>query len=220
MRGRCWFHCLFAALVTACFLALPAAPSAQAQTRGAHGVNSSFDKAIGTGGIGRGHNGRFRHGKLGLGKFDRRHGRSKFTRRRDEDRNQRERLDAGDLPEDHNRSDIGKRFDHGFRNSFFPTYGSRYRRYDDYGDYESPDDSSGQAVDRSDPGSETQPQQIIPVTPKWIRVDVQVPAEGSSTGEDTYAKSSAGGSCLDGKTEITVDGKPVDAFREDCRRAN
>ncbi len=212
MSGRHWPQCLFAALVAASFLMLPVAPSAQAQTRGAHGVNTSFNKAIGNPGIGRGHRSHrlFRH----------RHSRSIFDRRFNEGGSRQERRDSRKFHEDRERSKFDKRFDHGFRHRYFPIYGSGYRRYDEDENFEYQEDPSGGPEDGSGTASEIQPQPSVPVTPKWIRVEVQVPAESAATVGDSYAQSGLDGSCRDGKIEITVDGKPIEAFREDCRRAN
>ena len=217
MSGRHWPQCLFAALVAASFLVLPVAPSAQAQTRGAHGVNTSFNKAIGNPGIGRGHRShrlfRNRHSRS---IFDRRLFRSIFDRRFNEGGSRQERRDSRKFHEDRERSKFDKRFDHGFRHRYFPTYGSGYRRYDEDENFEYQEDPSGGPEDGSGTASEIQPQPSVPVTPKWIRVEVQVPVESAATVGDSYAQSGLDGSCRDGKIEITVDGKPIEAFREDC----
>lgn len=214
MSGKRWLRCLFAALVAASFLMLPAAPSAHAQKRGAHGVNSSFNKAVGIRGIDRGHNSQIRHGKFRARQFRNRHGRSILDRRFNISPSRHGRRGSRKFDEGHNRSRFEKRFDPGFGRGFFPTFGSGYRRGDEDSDYESPVDPSGGSEDRPDT------TQNLPVTPKWIRVEVLVTAEGSSTGEDSYEESGLGSNCRNGKIEITVNGQPVEAFREDCRRAN
>lgn len=97
-----------------------------------------------------------------------------------------------------------------------PYYGSRYS----YGYGWS---YSYREVDRSEPryGPETgvavQPQEDKPVTPKWVHVgDGVAPfaAEGPVAGDRLSAN------CLSVKTEITVDGRPMDAFGEACLLAD
>ena len=57
-----------------------------------------------------------------------------------------------------------------------------------------------------------------PVTPKWVHVGDDLSAPGAAG--DTFAGDRLGRNCLSVKTQITVDGKPVDAFGEACLLAD
>lgn len=220
MSARRRLQCLCAALVAAWFLMLPAAPPAEAQFRSFSGSNSSLGKGFGRPGIGRGHNRQIRHGKVRLHRFRNRHSRSVIDRRFDKSRFRPGTFDSLGSGKRHKRSRFARRFDRRFGRGFLPTYGSGYRRYYEDEELENYDDPGRGAEDRSDAGSEAQPQPSPPVTPKWIHVEVLVNADGSLPGDEIVAQSGTGGNCRNGKIEITVDGKPVEAYREDCRRAN
>jgi hypothetical protein len=64
----------------------------------------------------------------------------------------------------------------------------------------------------------TQSEKPPPVTPKWVHVGDDIglggPGEGAADG------SGLGHNCLSVKTQITVDGAPVDAFGEACLLAD
>ena len=199
---------------------LPAAPPADAQSYGLRGSNGSFGKGFGRPGIGRGHNSQIRHGKFGSHRLRNRHSRSIVDRRSNKGGFRSGKFDSRGLGERRDRAKTARHFDHGLRHGFLPTYGAGYRSRDRDDDYESADDASGGLEDMSDSAADTQPDQILPVTPKWIRVDIRVPADGASTGAAAYAQSSLAEDCRNPTIEITVDGKPNEAFREDCRRAN
>ncbi len=73
---------------------------------------------------------------------------------------------------------------------------------------------------RSEASAAVQSYQNRPVTPKWVHVSGTDGALGSSTVEGTYADGGLRRNCLSVKTEITVDGKPMDAFGEACLSAD
>ena len=248
MKGRRWLPCLFAALVASSFLMVPAAPSAEAQMRGSHGVNSSFGRGFGHRGVGvgvgrthrshrfrnrhsrtkfdrRSNDRRSRHQRFESRKFDDRHNRSRSGRHLDKGEFDGKRFDRDKINSGRNRSKFDPHFGFGVRDGFFATYGNGYGRYDydrydDDRDNEYRDDQGGGSEGRSDAGYETPPPPSPPVTPKWIRVDVQVPVDGASTGGAAYAQGSPGADCGDATTEITVNGQSIEVIREDCRRPN
>lgn len=57
-----------------------------------------------------------------------------------------------------------------------------------------------------------------PVTPKWVHVGDDIGTAGSAQG--AAGGSGLGRNCLSVKTQITVDGAPVDAFGEACLLAD
>ena len=61
-----------------------------------------------------------------------------------------------------------------------------------------------------------QPYQARPVTPKWVSVGSADNALGAYSAEAPKADGAAGKNCLSVKTQITVNGKPYDAFGEAC----
>ena len=62
------------------------------------------------------------------------------------------------------------------------------------------------------------PYQPPPVTPKWVHVGDDIGFSGSAEG--TADGGGPGNNCLSVKTQITVDGAPVDAFGEACLMAD
>lgn len=58
-----------------------------------------------------------------------------------------------------------------------------------------------------------------PVTPKWVHVGGDG-ASGLSAAEGAYAEAGPGTNCLTVKTQITVDGAPMDAFGKACLLAD
>jgi hypothetical protein len=210
-------QCLLAALGAAWLLMLPAALPADA---GSPSFKGSFNTGHSRPNIGRGLNSGIRHGKFGPHRLRNRHDRSVIDKRFDKSRFRPGTFEPLGFGKRHKRSRFARRFDHRFGRGFLPTYGSRNRRYYEDEELENYDDPGRGAEDRSGTGSEAQPQPSPPVTPKWIRVEVQVPAEGSASGGASVAQSGVDENCRDGTTQITVDGKPVEAYREDCRRAN
>jgi hypothetical protein len=63
-------------------------------------------------------------------------------------------------------------------------------------------------------------KQYGPVTPKWVHVGGGDGASGRSGAEGAYAEAGPGTNCLTVKTEITVDGTPMDAFGKACLLAD
>ena len=59
-----------------------------------------------------------------------------------------------------------------------------------------------------------------PVTPKWVHVSGTDGALGPSTAAGAYSNGGLRRNCLSVKTQITVDGKPMDAFGEACLSAD
>jgi hypothetical protein len=78
---------------------------------------------------------------------------------------------------------------------------------------------AGSASDYTSRASEAAPTyQPPPVTPKWVHVGDGDGASGFAGAPP--AESGLGQNCLSVKTQITVDGNPVDAFGEACLLAD
>ena len=73
---------------------------------------------------------------------------------------------------------------------------------------------------RSEASAAVPPYRDRPVTPKWVHVSSIDDTLLSSTTEGSYADGGLRRNCLSVKTEITVDGKPMDAFGEACLSAD
>jgi hypothetical protein len=73
---------------------------------------------------------------------------------------------------------------------------------------------------RSEASAAVPPYQDRPVTPKWVHVSGTDDALGLSTTEGSYAEGGLRRNCLSVTTEITVDGKPMNAFGEACLSAD
>ena len=71
---------------------------------------------------------------------------------------------------------------------------------------------------RSETTVTVQPYESRPVTPKWVHVGGGGVAP--FTAEGLNAESGPGKNCLSVKTQITVDGRPVDAFGKACLLAD
>jgi hypothetical protein len=82
------------------------------------------------------------------------------------------------------------------------------------------------ATPRSEPSYRSAASAVVPlyqdrpVTPKWVHVSSTDGALGLSTTEGSYAEGGFRRNCLSVKTEITVDGKPMNAFGEACLSAD
>ena len=101
-----------------------------------------------------------------------------------------------------------------------PTYYYRYPRSYRYRDYKYKDNSGSGSKYRSENDDVKQPYQTIPVTPKWVHVGDLVDAEGPSTNEGPFEESRHRRNCLYVKTEITIDGQPIEAFGNACLQAD
>ena len=187
MKARRWLQCLCSALVTICFLILPAEPSARAESGKSKFYSSHFKHGYGKRGISR----RYKRALLDIG--------SSFKSRK--------------IFKRHNRSKFARRFNRRVRSRYVPTY--YYDR-----DYRYRDNPGSGTKYRSENGDVKQPYQTIPVTPKWVHVGDLVDAEGPSTNEGTYVESRLRRNCLYVKTEITIDGQPIEAFGNACLQAD
>jgi hypothetical protein len=87
-------------------------------------------------------------------------------------------------------------------------------------DYRYRDNSGSGSKYPSENSDVKQPYQTIPVTPKWVHVGDLVDAEGPSTNEGPYVESRHRRNCLYVKTEITIDGQPIEAFGNACLQAD
>lgn len=201
-------------MVAAFLLMLPAADPAEAQYRPLSGGSGSVGKGFGKPGIGLGPGRQLRPGSLRSPRLRDRRGRPVFAKRSDSRRFRADKV--GSRRFDNRR----RRSDRRFRRGYFPAYGYRDRRYYDDEGFEYDEESGRGPEAGADTAAETQPPAIPPVTPKWIRVEVQVPADGSTAGGDAVAQNETGGDCRDGTTQITVNGQPIAAYREDCRGVN
>ncbi len=115
------------------------------------------------------------------------------------------------------RPDFVKRRGHKRRYSYGSTYNYGYGRRYGYGrDYGYRDYPRYEPIYRSETRPAVQPYQARPVTPKWVHVDSTGGTLTSYTAEAPNAESGVRRNCLSVKTEITVDGKLVDAFGEAC----
>ena len=102
-----------------------------------------------------------------------------------------------------------------------PYYGSRYSSRYSYGygsGYRYRDDVRSESRYRPETDVAEQPTEHRPVTPKWVHVGSGGVAP--FTAEGLHAGGGAGDNCLSVKTEITVDGRPMDAFGEACLLAD
>jgi len=81
-----------------------------------------------------------------------------------------------------------------------------------YRDYVRPEPSY-----RTEPSAAVAPYQDRPVTPKWVHVGS---ADGDPAPFGVFADGGLHSNCLNVKTEITVDGRPMDAFGEACLLAD
>ncbi len=104
---------------------------------------------------------------------------------------------------------------YGSGRSYGSGYGYGYDRGYRYRDYRQPVPSY-----RPEASAPVQPYQDRPVTPKWVHVSSLDGALGPSTLEGSYAEGGLRRNCLSVKTQITVDGKPMDAFGEACLSAD
>ena len=187
MKARRWLQCLCSALVTICFLILPAEPSARAESGKSKFYSSHFKHGYGKRGISR----RYNRAIIDIG--------SSFKSRK--------------IFKRHNRSKLARRFNRRVRYRNVPTY--YYDR-----DYGYRDNSGSGSKYRSENDDVKQPYQTIPVTPKWVHVGDLVDAEGPSTNEGPYVESRHRRNCLYVKTEITIDGQPIEAFGNACLQAD
>ncbi len=96
-----------------------------------------------------------------------------------------------------------------------PTYYYGYRRGYRYRDYPRSEPSY-----RPEKNEVVQPYQYRPVIPKWVHVGGINSTLGASTVAEPYAGGDPRRNCLSVKTEITIDGKPMDAFGEACLLAD
>jgi len=100
---------------------------------------------------------------------------------------------------------------HSYASGYYYGYGSGYR----YRDYPQPAPSAQPEASAAAPS-----YQDRPVTPKWVHVGGTDGALGLSTTEGLFADGGLRGNCLSVKTEIAVDGQPMDAFGEACLSAD
>ena len=197
MKARRWLQCLCSALVTICFLILPAEPSARAESGKSKFYSSHFKHGYGKRGINR----RYKRATLDIG--------SSFKSPIDIGSSFKSRK----IFKRHNRSKLARRFNRRVRYRNVPTY--YYDR-----DYGYRDNSGSGSKYRSENDDVKQPYQTIPVTPKWVHVGDLVDAEGPSTNEGPYVESRLRRNCLYVKTEITIDGQPIEAFGNACLQAD
>jgi hypothetical protein len=113
------------------------------------------------------------------------------------------------------RTGVVRRRDRKRRHSTAPNYTYGYGSVYRYRDYPQPAPST-----QSETSAPAPSYQDRPVTPKWVHVSGTDGALGLSTTEGLYADGGLRGNCLSVKTEITVDGKPMDAFGEACLSAD
>ena len=113
------------------------------------------------------------------------------------------------------RRGVVRRRDRKRRHSYSSGYYYGYDRGYRYRDYPQPAPSTQSEASAAAPS-----YQDRPVTPKWVHVSGTDGALGLSTTEGLYADGWLRGNCLSVKTEITVDGKPMDAFGEACLSAD
>ena len=193
---RQWFC---AALVAFCGLTLLAATSAEAgravrssgqHVKSGHGAGFHQQRHSSRRHLNRGH---FNHRHFKGKRFDRHRVRGNVVRRADRKRRHRRLTGYG--------------YGYGYRGSY--GYGGYYG----YRDYPRTAPSY-----RSEPTVTVQPYESRPVTPKWVHVGGGGVA--SFTAEGLDAESGPGKNCLSVKTQITVDGKPMDAFGRACLLAD
>jgi hypothetical protein len=113
------------------------------------------------------------------------------------------------------RKGVVKRRDRKRRHLNAPSYTYSYNRGYRYRDYPQPAPSYQPEASAAAPS-----YQDRPVTPKWVHVSSLDGALGPSTLEGSYAEGGLRRNCLSVKTQITVDGKPMDAFGEACLSAD
>lgn len=153
-------------------------------------VRSSGQQVHGGHGVAQAGASHLRHGRYKARRFDRHRVRPNVVRRADRKRRHRH----------------VSRYAYGYGGYY--GYGGGYR---------------DRAYPRNEPGyrSETeaavQPHENRPVTPKWVHVGGGV---APFTAEGLPAGGGLRTNCLSVKTEITVDGRPVDAFGEACLLAD
>ena len=196
-------QCLCGAVVAVCFLMGTAAPSAYAGSKRSH-AHGSFGKSGHGGRVARyGHKGHSYHGKF---KSHKRYKHSRFSNRHH-------------FHKGHKHRRFARRHHYKRRYAYVPYYGYgygyRYRRAYRYRDYPAPRrnyPANGDTV--------AQPNQDIPVTPKWVHVYGLDGTEGPPTSEDPYGEGVLRKNCLNVKTEIMIDGQPVEAFGQACQQAN
>jgi hypothetical protein len=113
------------------------------------------------------------------------------------------------------RTGVVRRRDRKRRHFNAPNYTYGYYSGYRYRDYQQPAPSTQSEASAAAPS-----YQDRPVTPKWVHVSGTDGALLPSTTEGLYADGGLRGNCLSVKTEITVDGKPMDAFGEACLSAD
>ena len=113
------------------------------------------------------------------------------------------------------RRGVVKRRDRKRRNFYAPNYTYGYGRGYRYRDYPQPAPSTQSEASAAAPSYRDRP-----VTPKWVHVSSIDDAVLSFTTEGNFADGGLRRNCLSVKTEITVDGKPMDAFGEACLSAD
>ena len=140
MGGPRLLQCLFAAIVTVCFLTLPAVPSADAGRIKSHFSQASIKsiKHLHAGhGFKHGHKRHFRNKLIKSKRFHKHRKRFRFT----------------------------KRYKRKHRHVFVPSYYYGYRRGLRYRDY-----PVSESDYRSERGEVTRPAPSKPVVPKWVHV--------------------------------------------------
>ncbi len=113
------------------------------------------------------------------------------------------------------RLSFAKSRKHKRRHVYVPTYYYGYRRGYRYRNYPSSTPSY-----RSEKSDAVQPNQYRPVIPKWVHVGDIDGTLGPPTIEEPYGGGGLRRNCLSVKTEITIDGKPMEAFGEACLLAD
>jgi len=206
LSGRCALRealslkCFCAVLVAICGLILPAVPLAHAGKGKPNVVRTASHHVKG----GRVSHIRF-HSRSGRGYF-KQTGRGYFKQKRF---HKRSKHSGYAKRRDRKRHHRKRRYSHG--SIYYYGYG-RDDRYRDYPRYE--------PIYRSETRPAVQPYSARPVTPKWVHVGSTGGALGSYTAEAPNAESGIRRNCLSVKTEITVDGNPVDAFGDACLLAD
>lgn len=113
------------------------------------------------------------------------------------------------------RSRSVKRRSHKRRHVYLRGYTYDYDRGYRYRNYPQPTPSTQSYAETAAPSYRDRP-----VTPKWISVSNLDGALVSSGVEGAYDDGGLRRNCLSVKTQITVDGKPLDAFGEACISAD
>ncbi len=113
------------------------------------------------------------------------------------------------------RPNFARRRDHKRRAVFVPGYYFGYDRGYRYG-YDPQPAPRYQA----DPDPAAASYRHPPVTPKWIHVSSLDDASDPGGSGQAYGDGGFGNNCLSVKTEITVDGRPMEAFGEACLSAD